>query len=112
MHVVAGFKEVSAEELSETMRSEVAIDIIDVRTAEEYATGRLPGSRNIPLDKLSTAVRSGEVSADGALVVVCAKGGRSAQACVRLSKVFKFEDVTNVKGGMSACAAAGLPIEQ
>ena len=46
-----------------------------------------------------------------ALAVVCAGGVRSAQATVRLSKVFGFRGVASVRGGMAAWAAEGLPMQ-
>jgi rhodanese-related sulfurtransferase len=53
--------------------------IIDVRTREEFSTGNVPGSYNIPLSELPQKVE--EVRAmRPPLVLVCASGGRSGQA--------------------------------
>lgn len=58
----------------------------------------------MPLDQLSEAVRGGQLDDFilGSIAVVCASGQRSAQATVRLSKVFGFQNVSNVAGGMAA----------
>jgi len=106
----AGFKEVDVHYLAYNMQDNPEIDIIDVRTQEEYATGHIAGTSNVSLDSLSEAVRDGTLKPEKALAVVCARGARSAQACVRLSKVFRFPDVTNVTGGMQAWVAADLPV--
>jgi rhodanese-related sulfurtransferase len=64
----------------------------------------IPSAVNIPLDMLSDAVRAGQLDPYHAstIAVVCASGQRSAQATVRLSKVFGFKNVSNVSGGMAA----------
>ena len=79
-----------------------------------YAAGHVPGARNVPFDRLSESVRSGELDAWRArpVAVVCASGARSAQATVRLSKVFGFEDVTNVAGGTMKWTLKNLPLEK
>lgn len=76
--------------------------------------GHVPLATNIPLDALSDAVRKGCLDSvkAGTIAVICASGGRSAQATVRLSKVFGFTDVVNVVGGTSEWLAKGFPIER
>ncbi|KRV50022.1 transporter [Wenjunlia vitaminophila] len=62
------------------------LTIIDVRTPGEYASGHLPGAHNVPLDHLEAALPAlRAAAARGDLLVVCASGGRSAQACERLT---------------------------
>ncbi|NWF25376.1 rhodanese-like domain-containing protein [Streptomyces sp. PKU-EA00015] len=58
------------------------LTVIDVRTPGEYASGHLPGAHNIPLDRLDRALPALRTAAErGDLLVVCASGTRSAQAC-------------------------------
>ncbi|RST17652.1 DUF2892 domain-containing protein [Streptomyces sp. WAC05374] len=60
--------------------------VIDVRTPGEYASGHLPGAHNIPLDHLHAALPALEAAAGrGDLLVVCASGTRSTQACATLA---------------------------
>lgn len=94
------------------MQDSPDVEIIDVRSPTEYQTGHVPGSRNISLDELSKAVKVGALTDKSPIAVICARGGRSAQACVRLSKVFGFEKVTNIAGGMNAWIGAGFPVQQ
>ncbi len=56
--------------------------LLDVRTREEYAGGHVPGSRNIPLDRLSTA----KLEKSRPIFVYCRSGTRSAQACAQLTE--------------------------
>ncbi|WP_030617691.1 rhodanese-like domain-containing protein [Streptomyces achromogenes] len=62
------------------------LTVIDVRTPGEYGTGHLPGAHNIPLDHLDAALPALRTAAEpGDLLIVCASGARSAQACRRLA---------------------------
>lgn len=59
--------------------------IIDVRTANEYDQGRIPGSINIPVDRISTNIA--RIRHMGKPVIcVCASGYRSGQAAGMLKK--------------------------
>jgi rhodanese-related sulfurtransferase len=54
-------------------------ELIDVRTRAEYASGHLPGAKNVPLDELSA--QAGSLTQGGKpLVVYCQSGVRSARA--------------------------------
>ncbi|MFD1393785.1 rhodanese-like domain-containing protein [Lacticaseibacillus jixianensis] len=70
--------------------------IIDVREDFEFATGHVPGAKNIPLSEL--AERYPEVP-DGAYII-CQTGGRSAGAAEFLQA--HGTAVINVAGGTSA----------
>jgi phage shock protein E len=72
--------------------------VIDVRTVQEYAGGHFEGAVNIPVDTLANRAKTLGAK-DGAVVVYCASGGRSAQAAGIL-RAAGFTDVTNA-GGLS-----------
>lgn len=58
--------------------------IVDVRTPGEYQMGNIPGSLNIPLNEVPARIE--EIKAlEGPLVMCCASGNRSGQACAYLS---------------------------
>ena len=56
--------------------------LLDVRTPEEYRQGHVPGSVNLPLDRLTELA----VGKDKPLFVYCHSGARSSQACAWLSR--------------------------
>lgn len=62
--------------------------LLDVRNKDEYQSGHVPGSKNIPLFLLPTEMSS--LNRSLPVVVVCLSGGRSAQA-VNLLKSQGFE---------------------
>ena len=73
--------------------------LLDVRTAEEYRQGHIPGSINISLqtiDKVLLEISNKETP----LFVYCYSGSRSGQA-VNLLKGMGYTNVTNI-GGISS----------
>jgi len=66
--------------------------LVDVRTAAEFAGGNVPGSVNIPLDEIGT--RASELDPQKWVVVFCASGTRSALARRKL-KGMGFAKVLN-----------------
>jgi rhodanese-related sulfurtransferase len=88
-----------------------AIDLIDVRTAQEYQNVHAEGARLIPLDQLTPdAVRAGRPSSDDRpIYVICKSGGRSMAACQQLTSA-GLRNVVNVSGGTTAWEKAGLPV--
>lgn len=66
--------------------------LLDVRTVDEYRQGAAPGSVNIPLDGLASALNKFEK--EQPIVTVCASGMRSGSAA-RFLKEQGFEQVYN-----------------
>jgi rhodanese-related sulfurtransferase len=85
--------------------------LIDVREADEFATGHLPGaihaSRGMLEFKLSN---SPELSArDLKIVLYCKTSGRAALAACALHDM-GYLQVKSITGGIDAWAAAGKPV--
>jgi rhodanese-related sulfurtransferase len=72
---------------------------IDVRTPMEFKGRNIKGFKNIPLDQLSN--KAATLAKDKEVIVICQSGMRSTQAAKILKKL-GFNQITNVKGGMSA----------
>jgi len=69
--------------------------LVDVRTAEEYAAGHIPGSVHIPVDELRD--RLGELPRDKEIWVYCQVGQRGYYASRILAQ--KGFRVKNLSGG-------------
>lgn len=68
--------------------------VIDVRTGSEYDRGRVPGSINIPVDRISVSI--GRIKAiNRPVVLVCSSGSRSADAL----KILKGRGIEAYNGG-------------
>lgn len=59
--------------------------ILDVRTSIEYSTGHIKGSKNIPLDKISSKVEELK-KLNKPIIACCRSGARSGQATSFLKK--------------------------
>jgi rhodanese-related sulfurtransferase len=79
--------------------------LLDVRTEDEWADGRIAGSVHIPMDQLMQ--RLNEV--DNRIVCVCAVGARSARVAEFLNA--QGREAVNLDGGINAWANSGLPVE-
>jgi rhodanese-related sulfurtransferase len=78
------------------LENDQSINLIDVRTPEEYLQGHIPGSRNIPLGRiheLETIVPN----RDAKLFVYCLSGARSTNACSQLVRM-GYTNVVNIGG--------------
>ena len=81
--------------------------VLDVRGAAEYATGHVPGARNIPVGHLTERMQ--ELPTSTPLVVQCQAGARSAIAASVL-RSHGFQNVINMIGGFDAWEAQPLPV--
>ncbi|HEX9160270.1 MAG TPA: rhodanese-like domain-containing protein [Thermoanaerobaculia bacterium] len=104
----AGYATAQLPQITARALSESRLPVIDVRRKAEYATGHVPGARNIPLNEL--AQREDEIRTDEPLAVICAGGYRSSIAASILARS-GVADLTNVAGGTSAWIAEKLPLE-
>lgn len=82
--------------------------IIDVRTADEFASGHIAGAELVPL--FAVPLHMSSFSRRRPIYVVCESGARGQQASQYLDQ--HGYDVRNLQGGMSAWRAAGLPVTQ
>ena len=73
--------------------------LLDVRGADEYAEGHIPGSVNIPL-QLRPMKKGLPEDLDTPIFVYCRSGGRSRRAAAFLEKE-GYENVKNIGGIMN-----------
>ncbi len=73
--------------------------LVDVRTVDEYATKRIDGSVNIPLDQISVITDNYEI--DVPIIVHCQSGVRSSKAAEELISM-GYETVYDL-GGIDKC---------
>ncbi|WP_339935924.1 rhodanese-like domain-containing protein [Undibacterium luofuense] len=83
--------------------------VLDVRSAEEFASGHLPKAKNIPLPELAQRIAELEKSRNNVVITVCKSGVRSASAVSVLTKA-GFAQVFSLEGGTDSWREQGLPI--
>ncbi len=93
-----GVPEISVTDLKQKMDNGEDVFVLDVREAHEYEVANI-GAPLIPLGELPN--RLDELDKNDNFAVHCKTGGRSAQA-VRILQDAGFENVYNVKGGITA----------
>jgi phage shock protein E len=83
------------------------LQIIDVRTAAEFATGCLPGAKNIDLKSPGFSSKIAALDKkNGHYLVYCKSGVRSDQAATQMKQA-GFSNVIQLKGGITAWGTAG-----
>jgi glyoxylase-like metal-dependent hydrolase (beta-lactamase superfamily II)/rhodanese-related sulfurtransferase len=102
------FERVSPRDLATCLEGEDPPLVLDVRGPGEVASAHLEGSLSIPLPELPKRVA--EVPQDRDVVVMCAGGYRSTIAASLLRRE-GHERISDLRGGMGAWQAAGLPIQ-
>ena len=87
--------------------------LLDVREAEEFAAGHLPGaihvSRGLLEFKLSGSPQL--ASRDLSFMLYCKTSGRAALAAVAMREM-GYLNVKSISGGFDAWAAAGKPVHK
>lgn len=85
--------------------------LIDVREADEFTAGHIPGATHIPRGLLEFSLSSAPEYDSRALKIVlyCKASGRAALAACAMQEM-GYTDVQSISGGFDAWAAAGKPI--
>ncbi len=77
------YRAITASE-AQSMMEDQDVVIVDVRTAQEYADGHVPGAINIPVEGIGNEKPSELDDVDAELIVYCRTGVRSKQASDKL----------------------------
>ncbi len=99
---------VSAPEFEQQIKAD-SVQLLDVRTPQEYAEGHIAGAVNIDVqsDDFQPTARQ-ELSKDSTILVYCRSGRRSLDAAEILTHL--GYRVVNLKGGILDWQASGLPV--
>ncbi|MER6425937.1 rhodanese-like domain-containing protein [Streptomyces sp. NPDC001137] len=82
--------------------------LLDVRETPEWNAGHAPDALHLPLSRLAAGASLPAAAQGRPVVMICRSGHRSQQAAKLLAG--RGVQVTDVTGGMSAWARAGLPV--
>ncbi len=101
-------KEINSNELSQWLKGEIPILLVDVRSPQEMAQASIPNGKPLPLRLLP--LRVNEIPADKKVVFYCRSGARSAQACMYMAQQ-GHDNVYNLQGGIISWVRNGLSVE-
>jgi hydroxyacylglutathione hydrolase len=104
--LIAQIERITPVDLEASLASSHPPLVVDVRSPKEWNEKHLPGSLNLPLNRLGNATR---IPRGRSLVVHCAAGYRSAIAASLLKRE-GITEVTDLIGGLGAWQAAKLPV--
>jgi len=104
-----GFYTVRAADLNVELTGTPVPFILDVRTADEYATGYIEGAINIDIHDVPANLASLPADKAAPIVVLCASGHRGALVMMYL-RMIGYTNVRNLGGGMGAWTSAELPV--
>lgn len=100
----------TAKAYQNTLKKEAAkAQLIDVRTAEEFAQGHLEGAQNVDIKGARFNAEMAHLDKSKPVFVYCLGGGRSAKATETL-KELGFQHVYDLKGGILAWKNENLPL--
>jgi len=102
----SGVTDIMPEELLSSPPSSTLI--LDVRTAEEFASGHVPGAINISHEAVESRIAELGDDKSRSVVVYCEKGGRAGKAATALLEA-GFTNVRHLAGDMGAWRSAGRP---
>lgn len=83
----AVIQEMTAQEAYERINSEEPVVIVDVRRADEYEAGHIPGAILIPNEEIEDSKPSLLPVTDAEILIYCRSGNRSRQAAEKLIKM-------------------------
>ena len=97
------------EKFSQAIKEE-NIQVLDVRTADEYKSGHIKNSLQANwLNKPEFEDRTSHLDKNKPVFIYCLSGGRSSAAAAYLSE--KGYTVTNLEGGINAWKREGRPLD-
>jgi rhodanese-related sulfurtransferase len=104
-------KSISVQSLHEALQNLPAGSLIlDVRTPGEFADGRVPGAKNIPVDQLPS--RASELTSFQMIYIYCRSGGRAGVAAQILQTLGNFNMEIVDEGGFPDWKAFGFDFER
>lgn len=100
-----GHQIITAMELRARLDNHDSLQLIDVRSAGEYAAGHVPHALNVPLEELEGRLMD---FSSGPVAILCQSGARAQLACDILSQ--HHGDLLLVQGGTKSWIDSGGPV--
>ena len=106
----ASVKRVGVEEFAKLMENRQNV-VLDVRTADEFAAGHLPGALNLDVNAADFTAKVAALDKGKTYLVHCAAGRRSATACEQM-KGLGFATLYDLEPGLRGWEKAGRKVEK
>jgi sulfur-carrier protein adenylyltransferase/sulfurtransferase len=107
--VKSEIEEVDPVEVHELL--DEGVSIVDVREAEEFAAGHIPGAAHVPRSYLETRIESVVPDRSTPVILYCASGNRSAYGARTLQQDLGYENVRSMLGGITLWKDRGYEVQ-
>lgn len=87
------------------------VQVVDVRTAEEYQSGHIEDAVNIDVQKNDFKTKVSKLDKSKPVLVYCRSGKRSEKAATTLESM-GFKRIVNLEGGMLAWEEEDKPVKK
>lgn len=102
---------VEAEKVSAVLKADPKIEIIDIRTPEEFAAGHLAKAKNIDFKADTFKSELAKLDKEKTYLMHCRSGGRST-ASLPIWKELGFKRVIHLNSGILGAEKAGIEMVQ
>ncbi len=83
--------------------------VVDVREADEFASGHITNAKNVPLEQLQERLPLVVKNKALPVILVCTSGGRAVRAQL-VARQLGYDKAEALAGGMQAWRSGGLPV--
>ncbi len=101
---------ISPQQVYDAVYGDDTIQLLDVRTKEEFTDSHVKGAQNICVTDTDFKEKVKRLDKDKPVYVYCKKGGHSAMAAAQL-KEMGFTKVYDMKGGITSWKENNLQVE-
>src|SRR2546423_11564694 len=85
--------------------------LVDVREADEWSVGHIPGAKHVPKSYLETRIEGAAPDHSQSVILYCQSGNRSAWAARTLVEDLGYEHVESMTGGITLWKDRGYDVE-
>ncbi|HLB20793.1 MAG TPA: molybdopterin-synthase adenylyltransferase MoeB [Solirubrobacteraceae bacterium] len=107
--VKSQIEEVDPAEVAELI--DEGVTVVDVREADEYAVGHLPGAKHVPRSYLESRIEGVVPDRATQVILYCASGNRSAYGARTLEEELGYEHVRSMTGGIALWKDRGYEVQ-
>jgi len=102
-------KQITAEAIRKILDKDQSYVLLDVRSAEEIARGKIAGSTHLPMDEIAGKINSLIPDKNTKIIVYCLSGSRSFIAAEILENL-GYKNVFDMANGLLAWRARGYSL--
>lgn len=103
--------QVEADEVMSSLEKERDVIILDVRTEDEVARGKISKSINIPLDQIQQKIKTEIPDHEKTIYVYCLSGSRSVVATNMLIEM-GYKNTFSMKSGLLSWRSKNYPLDK